>query len=44
MLTKDRLSVDKAERYMRMVIAAATDLTIEEAKLKYSAKSGRIHG
>ncbi len=38
-----RLTIEKAERYMRMLIASATDISWDEAK-KYSTKSGRIHG
>ncbi len=39
-----RLGLAKAERYMRMLIVAATNLPKAEVQEKYSAKSGRIHG
>ncbi len=43
-IANERLQLPKAKHYMRTIIAAATDLTYEEAKTQYSAKSGRIHG
>ncbi len=43
-ILEGRLSLAKAERYMRLLIGAATNLPKEVVTEKYSAKSGRIHG